>query len=206
MSSSQQFLFSSLKSSTPHSARKMHIRRLYDILILSLQKGDIPRAQKAWNILSRCKETEPNAQWTTATYLLEKKGEITDDGVTRDEGYAESIEYLRSMMLQYPKERELLLRELISRLILAKKYQEATDELELYLPSFPYQDDATLHLYAGMLCLYRAQPHPDSSSASYNKILLREAQGHVERALALDVNNTSARCFLEKVCNVRSRS
>jgi hypothetical protein len=30
-----------------------------------------------------------------------------------------------------------------------------------YLPSFPYQDNALLHVYAGLLCMYIGQPNSE---------------------------------------------
>ncbi|KAF4601964.1 hypothetical protein EYR40_005165 [Pleurotus pulmonarius] len=80
------------------------------------------------------------------------------------------------MMLQYPNDREAILQELIINLINASKYQEALSELDLYsfalscfhgpkltlvrryLPTFPYQENPMLHMFAGMLSLYLAQP------------------------------------------------
>jgi len=68
------------------------------------------------------------------------------------------------------------------------------DELDLYLPSFPYQDNPTLHNYAGLTSLYLAQ----STSVS-DSILLRDAQSHFDHAKALDPDNDLAKAFLEKI-------
>lgn len=63
------------------------------------------------------------------------------------------------------------------------RYREAQDELELcvyvfwfvndvsddegsYLPSFPYSDNPVLHIYAGLISLYTAQPSPPSSEST----------------------------------------
>jgi len=90
------FLFSSLDSKNPLTSRKVHIRRLYDILQLSLQRNDFLRAKRAWAILSRCKEMNWKSMWTTGLELL---GEGVDSACT-----PRRLDYLRNMMLQHPDE------------------------------------------------------------------------------------------------------
>jgi len=102
------------------------------------------------------------------------------------------------MMLQYPDDREAILKELVFRLIRAGKCREALDELELYLPSFPYQDNPTLHIYAGLASLYLAQP-ASGSARTPDSILLRDAQTHFDHAKALDPDNDLPQAFLEKI-------
>lgn len=68
-----------------------------------------------------------------------------------------------------------------------------------YLPSFPYQDNPLLHLYAGLVALYLARPSEDLHSlGTYNLSLLREARSHLERAQSLDPQNEVATSFLSK--------
>ena len=52
----------------------------------------------------------------------------------------------------------MILRELVLRLIYAGKHRRALDELDLYLPLFPFHDNPVMHVYAGLLALYLAQP------------------------------------------------
>ncbi|KIM91107.1 hypothetical protein PILCRDRAFT_59492 [Piloderma croceum F 1598] len=201
MSSEHTFLFASLGDKKPTTARKVHIRRLYDLLQLCLQRHDLPRARRAWAILARCKEVDWKTMWTTGVHLL---GEDTNTS----ESNASRLEFLRAMMLQHPEEREIIIKELILRLVLSGRYQDALDELELYLPSFPYQDNPVLHTYAGLICIYLAQPSaplvhnedqlPDTPK-SFNLILLRDAQAHLEHAKTLDPGNAVANGFLERV-------
>jgi RNA polymerase I-specific transcription initiation factor RRN11 len=139
------FLFSLPHSKTPSSDAKVHIRRIYDILQLCIQRGDLSRARRAWIILARCKEVNWRALWRTAICVL-------DDSSVRESNEQLSlsaIEWLRSMMLQYPNEvkpqffchpsiikrlslkQESILRELTLRLITAERYREALDQLDL---------------------------------------------------------------------------
>jgi RNA polymerase I-specific transcription initiation factor RRN11 len=97
MSSEHTFLFASLGDKKPTTARKVHIRRLYDLLQLCLQRDDLPRARRAWAILARCKEVDWKTMWTTGVHLL---GEDTNT----PESNAPRLEFLRAMMLQHPEE------------------------------------------------------------------------------------------------------
>jgi RNA polymerase I-specific transcription initiation factor RRN11 len=80
---------------TTSSTRKVHIRRLHDILQLSLQRNDIPRSKRAWAILARCKEVPWMEMWTTAVHIL-------GDGIGEDENDPRLIEFLRAMLLHHP--------------------------------------------------------------------------------------------------------
>ncbi|KII94953.1 hypothetical protein PLICRDRAFT_47951 [Plicaturopsis crispa FD-325 SS-3] len=186
------FIFAPPDSKKSLTARRVHLHRLYDILQLSLQRNDIPRARRAWAIFSRCKEVDWKTMWTTGVHLL---GMGMDDTLDRPE----RIDFLRAMMLQCPAERESILKELALRLIMGGKYREALDELETYLPSFPFQENVALHIYAGLICLYLGQPSAAQTISSFNLARLREAQTHLERARSLDADNIVAIAFLEKL-------
>ncbi|KAF8913748.1 hypothetical protein CPB84DRAFT_1840552 [Gymnopilus junonius] len=186
------FLFSSFESKRPSTARKVHLRRLYDILQLSIQRRDFGRAKRVWAILARCKEFDWKAFWTTGLHIL---GENNAD----EHNLETTIDYLRTMMLQYPEDRESILKELVFRLLLQGKCRNALDELELYLPSFPYQDNPVLHMYAGLASLYLAQS-ASASSSGFEWTLLREAQAHLDHAKILDPNSTLVEAFINKVC------
>lgn len=88
------FLFSSLDSKQPSTARKVHIRRLYDILQLSIQRHQFQRAKRVWAILVHCKEIDWKGLWHVGLHIL------SEDTTNEDEHIA--VEYLRSMMLQCP--------------------------------------------------------------------------------------------------------
>lgn len=55
------------------------------------------------------------------------------------------------------REPEAILLQIVMLLASANRYTEALNELELYLPLYPYRDNALLHYYAGLLCIYLAQ-------------------------------------------------
>ncbi|TFK43690.1 hypothetical protein BDQ12DRAFT_718885 [Crucibulum laeve] len=191
-SNNHNFLFASLDSKAPLTARKVHIRRLYDILQLCIQRKDPRRAKRAWAVLARCKEVRWSSMWKTGLLLL---GENIDDELP---SAPRKVEYLRTMMLHHTDERENILKELLFRLILLEKYREALDELELYLPSFPYQDNPVLHIYAGLISLFLSQSTAHDS-ISFDPIVLRDAQARFEHVKLLDDDNIVAQVFLDKV-------
>ncbi|KAF8351600.1 hypothetical protein F5887DRAFT_875492 [Amanita rubescens] len=184
------FFFSSLQSKQPRTARKVHIRRLYDILQLCIQRQDFTRARRAWAILARCKEIQWKSLWMTSLLLV-------GDGLHDVDSSKDKVNYLRSLMLQHLDDREAILTELIHCLIVSGRYREALDELELYLPSFLYQDNPILHVYAGLLCLYLSQEATEDVSRSSQ--LLREARSHLEHAKELDPDSATAELFIQKV-------
>ncbi|KAF9055017.1 hypothetical protein BDZ89DRAFT_1055643 [Hymenopellis radicata] len=187
------FLFQLLDSKQRLSCRKIHICRLYDILHLSLLKNDLPRARQVWSILARCKEINWISLWPTAVRVL---GDETFDMYDS----TRKLEFLHEMLVEYPEQREGILKEIILRQILAGKYREALDKLELYLPSFPYQDDPVLHTYAGLLCLYLSQPSDDDmGDGTLDPSLLNSARAHLEGAKSVDPRNQVAIHFLDQI-------
>ncbi|KAI0050181.1 hypothetical protein FA95DRAFT_1555881 [Auriscalpium vulgare] len=192
------FSFSLPGGKPPSTARKIHIKRLYDIVQLSMQRGDLARARRAFAILAQCKEVAWKDLWKTGLSLLGDSPTATDH---------KRLDFLRTMLLQHPDERLAILQELILLLITSGRDREALDELELYLPSLPYSDNPVLHTYAGLICLHLAQPEPDSSEApkQFDAARLRDAQGHLERAQLLDPTATVPQVFLAKISDLHAR-
>lgn len=192
-----QFLFSLLEDKPRLTSRRIHIRRLYDILHLSLQQQDMARARRAWAILARCNEVNWKNLWTLSVGLLDRHVNDVESTPTK-------VDYLKAMMLQHPDEREKILTELIHFYILADRHRDALDELEFCLPSFPYHDNPTLHLYAGLCCMFNAQLSNDMIEGGTDRNLIDRAQIFFQRAKALDPNNTvvdslvnMAQCLLQ---------
>lgn len=104
---SNRFLFASLGDRPGSTARRVHIRRLYDILQLCILRNDVPRAKRAWSILARCKEIDWKDLWKCGLLLLGDvsagvHGTDTSDGDAR--AAMSRIEYLRKMRMQHPGE------------------------------------------------------------------------------------------------------
>ena len=96
-SSSHPFLFSFLEDKPRLTSRRVHLRRLYDVLHFSLQRHDMMRARRAWAILARCNEVNWKTLWTLSIGLLNHRADTTGSSPVK-------IDYLRSMMLQHPEE------------------------------------------------------------------------------------------------------
>lgn len=95
------FLFSAPAPTlnVPSTARKVHLRRLYDVLQLSIHRDDLARARRAWSILVRCKEINWMAMWGIGIHLVEENS-YGDEEI----GSSRKIELLRDMFLHHPDE------------------------------------------------------------------------------------------------------
>lgn len=99
-SSEDIVLFELPGSKAPNTARKIHIRRLYDTLQLCILRRDITRARKAWAILVRCKEVHWKALWRTGVLLLDESDyDLDQEGETE-----KRVDYLSTMMLQHSQD------------------------------------------------------------------------------------------------------
>lgn len=106
-------------------------------------------------------------------------------------------------------QKEAILCELVHLYIVAERHREALDELELFglqvlhyellltyfdissLPSFPYRDNAVLHIYGG-ICSVLASQHGSASEDDVQSIdteMFDRAQIFFERAKSLDPEN-----------------
>jgi hypothetical protein len=59
----------------PPSAARVHIRRVLDVLHISISRRDTIRARRAWSILARCEEVQWRALWRTAVHVLDMDGD-----------------------------------------------------------------------------------------------------------------------------------
>ena len=155
------FLFASPDRRAPSSsARRVHLRRLYDILHLSIQRGDLPLARRAFGLLARCEDVEWPDIWKFGLVLLAPNPAAEDEDAPTpggDVGTQKHIEFLQVMMLRHPEQvrhapssvvrrpfanitiylsapdyqRESLVRELVLSLAMAGRERDALDELEL---------------------------------------------------------------------------
>ncbi|CAE6395916.1 unnamed protein product [Rhizoctonia solani] len=189
------------------SSRKQHIRFTYDLLHVCLQRGDLVRARRAWSILVKCSEIDWRTLWAVGLALIPGRDETEGRRATR-----EHVNYLKRVRLQIPHLQETLLKETILVLIDLGEYQEALDELDLYIVTMPFDQNPVLHLYAGMLWLFTAQPRAGTLSDStpeelaesgslntsnWNASRVAASKRHFRRAIALDPGNEFASGWLD---------
>jgi hypothetical protein len=99
------FLFASPDGRGSSSARRVHLRRLYDILHLSIQRGDLLLAQKSFAILSRCEDVEWAAIWKFGLIILAAADQPPGDvNMLLGTPNQKHFEFLRVMMLRHPEE------------------------------------------------------------------------------------------------------
>jgi RNA polymerase I specific initiation factor len=102
------FLFASPDGRASSSARRVHLRRLYDILHLSIQRGDLLLAQRSFALLSRCEDIEWAAIWKFGLIILAAADHPDQPPAGNDGndmlGTPKHIEFLRVMMLRHPEQ------------------------------------------------------------------------------------------------------
>lgn len=77
--------------------RKLHIRRLFDLLHLSLLRQDLSRAHKIWRILIRSREVDFAQLWHLGLrLLLPSSTDLTGDEDERLSGLETSLSYLKA--------------------------------------------------------------------------------------------------------------
>ncbi|EJD01577.1 uncharacterized protein FOMMEDRAFT_30233 [Fomitiporia mediterranea MF3/22] len=113
------------------TTRKVHIRRLNDILHLSLERGDLSRARRAWAILARCKEFDWRTKWRTGLQVLPSS--LSSNQSQQQD--MRSIDLLKKLMRFNSDEQESILQEIILHLADGGKFREALDELDLHVIS-----------------------------------------------------------------------
>ncbi|KAG8738548.1 hypothetical protein FRC12_016718 [Ceratobasidium sp. 428] len=194
------------------SSRKQHIRFTYDILHVCLQRGDLARARRAWSLLVKCPEIDLRTIWQVGLALIPCEGENEE---RRARSTREHVGYLKRVRLRIPDMQETFLKETVLALIDMGEYQEALDELDLYIVTMPFDQNTVLHIYAGMLWLYTAQPRKEQDekvedaafeddgetidTRGWDATRIASAKRHFRRALALDPDNTFARGFLDRL-------
>ena len=92
------FTFQGHKEVRPSSSRKIHVRRLNDLMHLSIERGEYAHARRAWSILLRCKEFDWRTMWKTGLLLVSPRE--NNGGKIDEEELDSRISYLRASMLQ----------------------------------------------------------------------------------------------------------
>jgi hypothetical protein len=65
------FIFKPRGSQSVHTVARVQLRRIYDVLHVSIARKDAARARRAWAILVRCPEVDWQAMWKTALHILD---------------------------------------------------------------------------------------------------------------------------------------
>ncbi|CAD6574091.1 MAG: hypothetical protein TREMPRED_001005 [Tremellales sp. Tagirdzhanova-0007] len=229
---------SSTKDLIPHrehrslGIRKIYIQKLTDLLHICLLRNETERARRAWGILIRCREVDWKSRWYWGLELLSavSRGDETQTTVlpSTSRSQPDDVErWLKGLRIKAREEdRPSLLHAFVLHQIKQKNFRAALEELETYLPSYPYLLSGSLHTYAGMLAFYLAQPMsarvpmtsteqlgrdttesvPSEASRSLspsqssreppNANLMRQARGWFAKAQEIDPNDEVAEEFI----------
>ncbi|CAD6930568.1 unnamed protein product [Tilletia controversa] len=197
-------------SATQIPLRLQHLRKVFDILHLSLLRGDGPRAARALRLLVRSKEWRHAELWRyglAVAGLLARdaslEGTTTTNGGRDDSSeHAESstsrqvqlkqaeeaatnrrLAYLRGLYRAKPALRSEVLVDIVYELIELKRYDEAMREIEYVLDSHPFRNNPSLHLLAGILTLESgSQAHGFPRAHASSPSALAELPSAVRRA------------------------
>ncbi|KIR68976.1 hypothetical protein I312_100929 [Cryptococcus bacillisporus CA1280] len=164
--------------------RHAYIHSLANLLHACLLRGDIDRAKRAWAILIRCREVDWRARWQWGLLFLSSG---SSDAVQNtqasmyasqaEDDYRQAERWINTLRVSARMEdKPSLLHALTLILIKHARYRQALEELETYLPSYPYLLSASLHTYAGLLAFYLAQPssairQPTPAASQYDNLL-----------------------------------
>ena len=90
--------------------------------------------------------------------------QVSRDWPSYDPGH-DFLEVLLRFTFTSLSQKPEILTSLVVHLLSQQLYEEALDELDLYLPSFPFALSAIIHTYAGLVLFYLAQPRKTYPSA-----------------------------------------
>ncbi|WFD44844.1 hypothetical protein MPSI1_003515 [Malassezia psittaci] len=124
--------------------RRRHVRRLYDLLQLQLLHNDHKRAARCLRLLLRSTEWRPIELWTMGLEVV---------GMAHNKSEY-CTRYLQQLSRARPVLRPYLFPHLIREWIATERYDEAVEELNSVITSFPYRHNPQLHAYLGLLTLF----------------------------------------------------
>lgn len=148
--------------------RRLHIRRLYDLLRLMLLRHDYLRASRCLHILMHAYEWRPPELWKIGLQVTLLAN--TDHTPLR---------YLKQISRTRPSLRPHVLPLLIRELIYAEDYKGAHEELTSVVSAHPYRRNPQLHTYLGLLTLYLGQDHVVQCSKADTRSKTNGSLGHV---------------------------
>ncbi|KAH9813768.1 hypothetical protein DFH28DRAFT_895821 [Melampsora americana] len=198
--------------------RKLHLRRLFDLLHLCLLRHDYNRADRIWRVLIRCRELDFGQLWHLGLRILfSSSGQVDGDEDHRLSKLDTSLKYLKACQSLDPQECSKILIEYICTLTSLGRHRHALDELELYLSLTPYSQHAALHQYAGMLALFLAQPLasdevmndqvvniPTYMATISTSAYFGRARAYFDRAHGLDPTSLVAANYLELMSSAQA--
>lgn len=166
--------------------QRQHMRRVYDLLHVSLLRHDIARAMRCFLILLHSKEWRPIELWSIGL-------KIANMDPRNDTALKYLLRISRTRTTLRPYTHTFLIREWIR----AGYYQRAHEELSSIIGAFPYRHLPPLHTYLGLLTLYLGNepsndyettrpdiPHaPTALCANAAPAVQRTAKFHFENAV-----------------------
>lgn len=145
--------------------REKHLRRIYDLLMLSISRGDSKRAYRSLRVLLHAYEWSSVELWRHAlqvtTMVAADEAErivgirTEEDRILNEKKIAQKrltfmrqVNKTRSSALQVD-----LLLEMIPEMLMLGLEEQAMEEIDLLITTYPFRLEPLLHLYSAMLYL-----------------------------------------------------
>ncbi|WFD36453.1 hypothetical protein MCUN1_003332 [Malassezia cuniculi] len=179
---------SSVNTADARNQRRLHVRRLFDLVHLCILRGDRRRAARALQLLMHTYEWRPSELWHLGLVVA---------GMPGDKDY--SARYLGQMSLRHPELRSVLMPHLAYALIKEERYAEARDEIEKYvfykkltsvISTRPHRYNPQLHVYLALLILHGSVGPTESEEplgflSAVPSAAIRAAEQHFTNAVQL---------------------
>ncbi|WFD07253.1 protein-serine/threonine phosphatase [Malassezia vespertilionis] len=144
--------------------RRRHVRRLYDLLQLTILRNDKQRAARCLYLLLRMREWRPVELWKFGLKVAAMPDALESH---RPLAYLQQISRTRTELRPY------VLPFLVRELVFVQRYEDALEEITSVISVYPYRHIPQLHTYLGLLTLYiGASRHPADAQLTASPSLL----------------------------------
>ncbi|PWN36917.1 uncharacterized protein FA14DRAFT_8020 [Meira miltonrushii] len=141
--------------------REKHLRHIYDLLMLSISRGDGRRAYRSLRVLLHAHEWSAVELWrhalqVTTMVAAEQVGMRTEeDRVLNEQKIAkERLKFMRQINRSRASALQVdLLLEMIPEMLMLGLEEQAMEEIDLLITTYPFRLEPLLHLYSAMLYL-----------------------------------------------------
>lgn len=151
---------------TSHAThREKHLRHIYDLLMLSISRGDARRAYRSLRVLLHAHEWSAVELWRHALQVTtmvaaenaERQMEMhsEEDRVLIERRIAKKrLEFMRQINRSRASALQVdLLLEMIPEMLMLGLEEQAMEEIDLLITTYPFRLEPLLHLYSAMLYL-----------------------------------------------------
>lgn len=145
-----------IRLSALQDQRRLHIRRVFDVMQLMILRRDMDRAARCLHILLKSHEWRPLEMWKWGLLVATLADQPNDM----------ALQYLQRISRTRPALRPFTLPYLVREWIICGHYKKAHEELLSVISSYPHRQNPQLHTYLGLLTLHASSTHMNQSFSS----------------------------------------